>query len=133
MAVETAATAKSTGGYLTITNHGDAEDALVGTKADFAKVMLHQSEEKDGVATMTHVERLVVPAGETIKLAPCGYHVMFMGLSDPFEGGTEVPATLAFEKAGDIDVVFNIEERGADTDHGDMDHSSHERIASRDP
>lgn len=123
MAFNTAPTAKSGGGYLTITNTGDTADRLIGVRADFPKVELHTTEEKDGVARMMHVDAIDVPAGETVMLQPGGLHVMFMGLGgDPFEVGEEIPATLIFETAGEIDIKFNIEERGASDK---ADHSGH--------
>ena len=120
MAFETSATAKAGGGYVTIANNGDTPDALIGIRADFPKVDIHESFEQDGVHRMQHVDRIEIPAGETIELAPGGYHVMFMGLSAPFEAGAEFPATLIFEKAGAVDVTFKIEER-----NGEQDHSGH--------
>ncbi len=125
MAYETAATAKAGGGYMTITNTGDTDDALIGVRADFPKVMVHKTEETDGIARMMHVDRIDIPAGETVELAPGGYHVMFMGLSDPLEAGESFPATLVFENAGEVEVMFNVEERGSRPKDG-MDHSGHE-------
>ncbi|MDP5359854.1 MAG: copper chaperone PCu(A)C, partial [Paracoccaceae bacterium] len=58
-----------------------------------------------------------------VQLAPGGLHVMFMGLGgDPFEVGETFPATLVFEKAGEVEVVFYVEERTAEA----MDHSGHQ-------
>ena len=112
-AFETAKTAQTAGGYLSITNEGAEDDALIEVRADFPKVMLHQSKEADGVATMSHVTSITVPAGQTVALEPGGYHVMFMGLGgDPFEDGERVPATLVFEKAGEIEVEFSVTPRG---------------------
>lgn len=119
---ETAATAKAGGGYVTIANTGDSADALVGLSADFPMVQLHESFEQDGVMRMQHVERLEIGTGETVKLAPGGYHVMFMGLTEPFVAGTHVPVTLTFENAGEIEVDFMVMEREGDMGH---DHSGH--------
>lgn len=112
MAYETPPSARTGGGYLTITNDGDEADALIGVKADFPKVMIHQSAEKDGIATMRHVERLEIPPGKTVELAPGSYHVMFMGLSEQLAAGSEFPATLVFETAGEVPIVFHVEKRG---------------------
>ena len=112
MAFETPVTAKSGAGYLEIINKGGADDALLEVRADFPRVMLHKSEEKDGIATMTHVDRITIPAGQTVALAPGGFHVMFMGLNgDPFEDGEKIRAVLVFENAGEIAVEFNVEPR----------------------
>ena len=123
---ETAAKAKSGGGYVTIANAGESDDALVAAKADFPKVMLHQSVEKDGVMTMKHVDKIAVPAGAIAELAPGGYHIMIMGLTEPFVAGQEVPVTLVFETAGEIAVTFHVVEREDGMDHTKMDHATKE-------
>ena len=112
MAFETAVSAKSGGGYLSITNNGTTGDRLIAVKAAFPRVMLHTTEEKDGIARMMHIEAVDIPAGQTVALAPGGMHVMFMGLNgDPFEVGEKVPATLVFEKSGEVDVEFSVKAR----------------------
>ncbi|MCZ7677081.1 MAG: copper chaperone PCu(A)C [Roseovarius sp.] len=121
---ETAATAKAGGGYVTIANTGESADALVGVSAAFPMVELHESFEQDGVMRMQHIERLDIGAGEIVELAPGGYHVMFMGLTEPFVAGDEVPVTLTFENAGEIEVNFTVVEREGGMDHGKMDHGN---------
>ena len=73
---------------------------------------------------MNHVGRIEIPAGETVKLKPGGLHVMFMGLEDPLTEGENIPATLVFENAGEVEVTFNVEAR--DGDHSGHDHSGHD-------
>lgn len=125
MAFETAPLVKAGGGFVTITNNGETDDALLGVKADFPKVDIHESIEEDGIAKMQHVDRIEIPAGETVKLKPGGYHVMFMGLSEPLVKGESFPATLVFEKAGEVEITFGIEERTGDHGHGQMKHGEH--------
>ena len=132
MAFETAKTAQAGAGYMVISNDGETDDRLLEVRAEFPRVMLHTTEEEDGIARMVHIDAVDLPAGETVSLEPGGKHVMFMGLDgDPFEVGEEISATLVFEKAGEVDVVFKVEERtgdaGADhSGHGDhSDHSDH--------
>ena len=48
-------------------------------------------------------------AQKAVKLEPGGLHVMFMGIKAPFKEGESFPATLNFEKAGAVDVQFNVE------------------------
>ncbi len=73
-----------------------------------------------------------VPAGETVKLAPGGYHLMLMDLKQPMTEGERVPLTLEFEHAGSIDVELAVEAaRGSDghdshANHGDASSSSEE-------
>lgn len=125
MAFEAAATAHAAGGYMTITNGGDSADRLMAVKAEgFGKVMLHESrEDENGVARMHHLDGIDIPAGETVTLQPGGLHVMFMGLGgDALDVGETIPATLVFEKAGELEIRFDVEARGG---HGAMDHSGH--------
>ena len=125
-AIETPKMVKSGAGYMTITNNGAEDDALLAVKADFPQVMLHKTEIKDGVASMPHMQKIEVKAGETKIFKPGGLHVMFMGLGgDPFEAGEKIPATLVFEKAGAMDVVFNVEARKDKAEAMSMDHSEH--------
>ena len=129
MAFETAQTAQTAGGFMTITNTGDTADRLVAVEADFPRVEIHTTQMDGDVARMMYLEEgILVPAGESIIMKPGGYHVMFMGLGgDPFEVDEEVSATLVFESAGRLEVVFNVEARKmgdhADMDHGEIDHS----------
>jgi len=121
MAFETAQTAQTAGGFMTITNTGATDDRLVAVEADFPRVEVHTTEMDGDIARMIHLEEgLAIPAGETVTLEPGSFHVMFMGLGgDPFEVGEEIPATLVFENAGRLDVLFNVEARMG---HGSMGH-----------
>ncbi len=117
VAFETPVTAKTGAGYLIVSNTGDTDDTLLEVRADFPMVMLHKSEEKDGIASMMHVDQIAIPAGETVELAPGGFHVMFMGLDgDPFEAGEKIKAILVFEHAGEVEVEFSVEPRPGATE-----------------
>lgn len=109
MARETTASAMAGAGYFMVINNGETDDVLIEVRADFPRVMIHDTEVVDDVATMVHLENLPIPAGETVMLAPGGKHVMFMGLNgDPFEEGEDISATLVFEKAGEIEVMLEV-------------------------
>lgn len=120
-AIATPPAARTGAGYLSITNTGGAPDRLLEIQADFPAVQLHTTEvDAQGVARMRHVEALEIPAGATVTLEPRGLHIMFMGLTAPLEAGGTFDATLVFEQAGTVPVVFNVEERGKDApDHGE--------------
>jgi copper(I)-binding protein len=127
MAFETAQSANVAGGYMTIENSGETTDRLLEVRVpNIRRVELHLSEtDANGVARMTKQDGIEIPAGETVTLQPGGLHMMFMGLNgDPFEEGEKIDATLVFESAGEVDVVFNVEARSA-ADHGTAEHSGH--------
>jgi len=108
----TTAMAMTGAGYFVIMNNGTEDDRLVEITANFPRVMMHDTKTDAGIATMFHIEDgVAVPAGGTVTFEPGSKHVMFMGLNgDPFEIGEEIPATMNFEKAGELDIVFVVEE-----------------------
>jgi periplasmic copper chaperone A len=107
--------AKVAAGYLGIKNEGAEADKLVGGSTPAAgKVQIHEMTMKDGVMTMRPVAGgLTIEPGKSVTLAPNGYHVMFMDLKAPFKQGEKVHATLQFERAGKVDVVFDVQSVGA--------------------
>lgn len=124
-AIATVGNAPVGGGYMEIANAGAGDDTLlsVAVAPEFAgMVQLHEMQMQDGVMLMDEVDGgIPVPAGTTVALEPGGLHVMFMRLPAGLEDGARIPATLNFEKAGEVEVVFNVEARGA----GGGDHSGH--------
>ncbi|OZI33461.1 hypothetical protein CEK29_21675 [Bordetella genomosp. 5] len=97
-------------GYMEIDNDAKAEDRLLSVTSDVAeRVELHEVVTENGVAKMRELEKGVpVPADGEVKLRPGGYHVMFLKLKSPFAEGAKVPATLRFEKAGEVQVQFEV-------------------------
>jgi copper(I)-binding protein len=105
----TAAGQPTGGGYLSFANAGPA-DKLLSVSADVSKsVELHEMKMEADVMKMRQVDGIEVPAGKTVELKPGGYHVMFVGLKAPLKAGDKFPAKLKFEKAGEVDVTFNVE------------------------
>lgn len=108
-------TAPAAGGFLTLINKGSAADRLLAVETPAAgKVEIHEMKMDGNVMRMRQVEGgLVLPSGQTVELRPGGYHLMFMGLKEPFTKDQRVPATLVFEKAGRLQVEFKVEALGA--------------------
>lgn len=114
------------GGYMQIENAGTADDVLtaVTVAADVAgTAQLHEMSMTDGVMNMNQIDGgIVIPAGETVTLESGGLHVMFMRLVGGLDEGAQFPAVLTFERAGTVDVVFNVEARGHATKADDHAH-----------
>lgn len=99
----------NTGGYLTVTNAGDADDRLVAATCACAdQVELHTMSTEGGVMRMGQVEGFDVPADGALTLAPGGGHLMFLGLGEPLIAGDQVNVTLTFEQAGEIETGFAV-------------------------
>ena len=107
--------AKIAGGYLKITNNGTSADRFVGAKSDATDhVEIHEMSMSDGVMKMRPLPNgLEIKPGETVELKSGGYHLMFMDLKQPLKQGDTFKATLQFEKAGALEVNFNVNALGA--------------------
>jgi copper(I)-binding protein len=60
------------------------------------------------VMRMRPVAALPVAAGGEAALAPGAQHLMFYGVSPPFAAGEEIPVTLRFEHAGEIETMLTV-------------------------
>jgi copper(I)-binding protein len=111
------------GGYLKITNTGTTPDRLVGGASDVSKSFeLHEMSMDNGVMKMRAMDKGVeIAPGQTVEFKPSSYHIMFVGLKKPIEKGEKIKASLDFEKAGKVDVEFDVESIGAQT--GGDDHA----------
>lgn len=97
--------------FMLIHNHTSTPDRLIGAASPVAEaVEVHTHEEVDGVMRMRPVEGGVeIPAGTPVLFKRGGLHLMFMGVTDPFEDGDLIPVTLTFEHAGDIAVEVPVD------------------------
>ena len=102
-------------GYLTITNTGRTPDRLLGGSSPLAaKIEVHEMSMTGGIMRMRPVAGgLLIPPGQTVTLAPGGYHLMIIGPKQGFKVGDHIPATLRFEHAGEVKVEFYVEAASA--------------------
>lgn len=101
--------------YFTLT--GDEKDRSL-TKVDVAgaeRVMLHETVETDGIASMQHIDAVALPAGETVVFERGGRHVMIFGLAEPLEGEA-ITMTLTFADGETLEVQAQPKKIGADTE-----------------
>jgi periplasmic copper chaperone A len=49
-----------------------------------------------------------LPVGAAIELKPKSLHVMFMDLTSTPKEGDEIKGTLTFEKAGTVDIDYEV-------------------------
>lgn len=57
---------------------------------------------------MVPVDRIELPAGEAVALAPGGFHIMLLELAAPLELEQTFTMTLTFEQAGDVEVQVTV-------------------------
>ena len=100
------------GGYLTITNKGKVADRLIGGASPAAsQIEVHEMANVDGMMkTRPLAGGLEIKPGKTIELKPGAYRILLLGLKEPLQIGQKVKGTLVFEKAGPVEIVYNVEE-----------------------
>ena len=93
--------------YLTVESARD--DRLLSVESPVAdRVMIHKTENNDGVNRMVHLDAMNLPAGERVVLAPGGTHLMLMGLSERLTEGARFPVTLRFEQTSEVTVTVPV-------------------------
>ena len=100
------------GGYLTITNKGKTADRLIGgTSPAAGQIEVHEVVDVDGMAkTRPLANGIEIKPGKTIELKPGALRIVLLGLKEPLQLGQKIKGTLVFEKAGPIEIVYNVEE-----------------------
>jgi periplasmic copper chaperone A len=103
-------------GYMRIKNSGSTPDRLVSGSSDVdSKFELHEMKMEHEVARMRPVkDGLEIKPGETVELKPGSFHVMFVGLKKPLSAGDHFKATLVFEKAGSVNVDYDVLAMGSE-------------------
>lgn len=105
-------TATAHAAYVTLHNHGSMPRTLISVAADgYAMAHLHQSEETDGVATMSMVHQIEIPAGGMLMMKPGGLHVMLMGPDAPTVDGDVVPLSLTFANGDILEIDAQVKPR----------------------
>ena len=118
--------------YMTVTS--SAGDALVKASVDpsvAGTVELHETRMVEGGMTdttmagmdttettmpgmgameMVPVDKIELPAGEAVALAPGGLHIMLLDLAKPLELGETFTITLTFESGATQDVTVEVRE-----------------------
>lgn len=98
------------GGFGTLRNPCGSELLVTGASSpDFEEVQVHETRLDGGMMRMREVESLVIPAGESVALAPGGLHLMLMRPVRPLAAGEEVE--LSFEFADGTEVSTRLEVR----------------------
>ena len=89
---------RAAGAYLEIASVRNA--ALVGAATPAAaRVEMHETTTEGGVMRMRAVQKIELGAGQTVKLAPNGMHLMLFDLTRPLKVGDKVPLTLSVQEA----------------------------------
>jgi copper(I)-binding protein len=106
-------------GFMKITNGGASDDKLISATAEIAPmVQLHDMKMEGDVMKMFEVEGgIAIPAGQTVELKPKSLHIMFMKVAKQPMVDTQFKGTLTFEKAGTVEIEYEVVDANATMDH----------------
>ena len=105
--------AHATAGFMELRNPGDEPVDLVAADADgFDAVELHRSINENGMHRMIEQERITVPAGGSVQLAPGGYHVMLIGIQRELVEGESITLELTLDDGSQLSVDAPVTPRG---------------------
>jgi periplasmic copper chaperone A len=101
-------------GYLTLVNSSGADRFLLAASSpDYTAVELHESyTAPNGDMGMRRVDRVRIPAGGSVRLAPGGYHLMLMKARHPIAPGDVVTIELKFDDDRSLRVSLPVKPAG---------------------
>lgn len=109
---------------MTLKNGGPDTDRLMQVTSPIAeRAEIHRSVVENGVATMRPVDGLALEPDAAVDFQAEKLHIMFIGPKQQLQDGDKFPATLVFEKAGAVDVVFVVQRKASEP--AAEDHSGH--------
>jgi len=101
--------AKTGAGYFRVTNNGAAADQLLSASSRIAShVEIHRQILDGTVMRMRRVDSINIAPGQTLSFEPGGYHVMFIGLTQPLVEGDAFPMSIIFQDAGLAEVSVKV-------------------------
>ncbi len=115
--------------YMTLTNHGAKEDALIGVTSSIAKASEMRSYIQDGpLWTQQSVSEVKIPAKGAATFAPGSSYVRLKDLQHLPKLGEQVSLTLKFQRSGNVKHKVTVRDQpmGHSHSHGEgHDHGSH--------
>jgi periplasmic copper chaperone A len=99
--------------YLTLHNAAAQALLITGVHCPLAQqAMIHESRVVDGRSTMRPRLPLRVAAGETVRFAPDGLHIMLTGLKSALTPGEAVPLVLELEGGASLTLTAHVRALG---------------------
>lgn len=85
--------------YFTVSNNGTEDVRLLAVTAEgVGASSIHETIVENNIARMEEVEGgMLIPAGESVELAPSGHHVMLMNIANALVDGETLTLILTFD------------------------------------
>lgn len=93
--------------FMTLSNTSKQQQTLVSASAPWAAVIeIHTHSHEGGVMRMRQIDKLDIPAGETVELKPGGLHLMLFKLQLPL--ADKLPMQLCFASNECLDTQLTL-------------------------
>jgi periplasmic copper chaperone A len=101
---------RTSAAYMNIINPTEKADILYKvTSPQAKKIELHKIVSDDkGVDHMIYIDKIVIPAGQKVELAPKGLHIMLFQLKQTLAVGDNIELTLYFEQTGEMKITVPV-------------------------
>ena len=93
----------------------------------FARVEIHQTISKNGMARMERASKLSIAPGKQLEFKPGGYHLMLFDPAQPLKTGDKINFTLMLKNGKEIPFTASVRKRSSkqDADHQHHHHMHH--------
>ena len=96
-------------GYLRIHNPSAIPVSIVAIRSEaFARVEIHQTVARDGMMSMEAIPELTIGAGESIRLAPGGLHLMMMQPLTATRVGDRLEIILSLDDGNELRLPMTV-------------------------
>lgn len=110
--------------YMALHNPTDTDIVIVGgSSKDFGSVEVHNTVLDNGVAKMLPVPELIIPAQQSVILAPGGLHIMLLNRQHVVKAGDSIELTLNLKDGQTIPLT--IEVKNTLTENPTEEHHQH--------
>ena len=102
-------------GYFTVHNSGSsAINIVAATSPMFDEIEIHATRIADGIASMSLLPELSIPANSDLQLKPLGTHLMLIDPESTIELGQLIPITLELSDGSSKQAIFTVRKLGID-------------------
>jgi periplasmic copper chaperone A len=115
-------------GYVSIDNRGVEDRLLRLSTVKSQRSEIHEMSIVDAIMRMRELPQgLIIPKNARTELKSGSNHLMLIQITAPFKIGDKVPITLYFEKAGAIDLTFDVRQ-GQESVQESMQENAHGNV-----
>lgn len=108
----------NTSAYFIIENNSSNDEFLVSANANVAnRTEIHNHVHQNGMMKMQQQTEVRIPAGQSVKFAPGGLHIMLFGLKQPLKAGQDLALSLRTKSGEQIKFSAKVEQPTAQKHH----------------